>query len=409
MEREAGLTGSRRGAASLWRIVPALGIAQIIAWGSLYYSLAVLGPPMRVELGIGEPMLFGAFTMSLLLSGLAAPIAGKLIDGRGGRMVLSAGSALAALALGVIATATSAAVFVIGWAIAGIAMAACLYDAAFSTLNQIAGASYRRALTALTLVAGFASTIFWPLSHVLLEVVGWRQTLALYAGLQLLVCLPIHVWLVPAHRPRRTLDGSSRAPEAPHAPTGMSYRWLAAAFALAAFIFSVLSVHLISLLQTAGLSATDAIVVGALIGPMQVAGRVVEFVFARNVRATAVGAVSLAIMLVALVLLWFVHSLSPVAFAFAVLYGSSNGIITIVRGTVPAELFGRDGYGELLGRLARPVFIAQAIAPAAFAVALSSGLSPGGGVLGLAGCAAAALVAYWFATGDARRQAMLRV
>jgi predicted MFS family arabinose efflux permease len=388
---------------SLRRIVPALGIAQIVGWGSLYYSIAVLAAPMRADIGIAEPVLFGAFTLSLLISGLAAPAAGRLIDRRGGRTVLSAGSALGALALGIIASATGPALFVLGWAIAGVAMAACLYDAAFTTLHQIAGADYRRALTALTLVAGFASTVFWPLSHVLLEAVGWRQALALYAGLHLAVCLPIHRWVVPVHRARRMPDEAAPAAEPRHAATPASFRWLAAAFALTTFVFSVLSVHLIALLQGAGLSATDAILVGALIGPMQVAGRLLEFVFARNVRATIVGAVSFALMLVALGLLWHVQALSPLAFAFAALYGASNGIITIVRGTVPAELFGREGYGELLGRLARPAFLAQAIAPVAFAVALAGGLSRSDGVLALAGCAAAALVAYRLATRAARR------
>jgi predicted MFS family arabinose efflux permease len=389
---------SRHDGAGLWRVVPALGLAQIVGWGSLYYSIAVLAAPMRADLGIAEPVLFGAFTLGLLVSGLAAPVAGRLIDRRGGRTVLSIGSALAALALGVIESATVPAVFVLGWAIAGVAMAACLYDAAFTTLHQIAGADYRRALTALTLVAGFASTVFWPLSHVLLEAVGWRQTLELYAGLHLAVCLPIHFLVVPAHRKRPAAGAGAHAAEPRPTATPSSYRWLAAAFALTTFVFSALSVHLIALLQGAGLSATDAIVVGALIGPMQVAGRLLEFVFARNVRATVVGAVSFALMLAAIVLLWFVQALSPLAFAFAALYGASNGVITIVRGTVPAELFGRAAYGELLGRLARPAFIAQAIAPAAFAVALSAGLSPSDGVLALAGCAAIALLAYRLAT-----------
>jgi MFS family permease len=399
------MTTADTGTAGLWRTVPALGLAQIIGWGSLYYSIAVLAAPMRTDLAMSEPFLFGTFTASLLVSGFAAPIAGRLIDRHGGRIVLAAGSALAALALAVIASSKSPLWFVLGWAVAGVAMAACLYDAAFSTLSQIAGTRFRQALTALTLVAGFASTVFWPLSHVLLEAVGWRQALALYAGLHLLVCLPVHLLAVPKHRARpRPHDAPTNPPQRLETPT--AFFWLAAAFAAATFVFSVLSVHLIGLLKSAGLSAVDAIVVASLIGPMQVAGRAAEFLFARNLRATAVGGVALAVMFVAMLCLWRVEAPSLLAFVFAVLYGCANGIVTIVRGTVPAELFGRDAYGALLGRLARPAFIAQALAPVAFSVALTGGLSRSGGVLGLALCVALALACYLLAVAAARRPAV---
>jgi MFS family permease len=397
------------GSAGLWRIVPALGIAQIIAWGSLYYSIAVLAAPMRTDLALSEPFLFGTFSASLLVSGLAAPIAGRLIDRYGGRIVLAAGSVLGALALSVIASSTGRLWFAAGWAVAGVAMAACLYDAAFSTLNQIAGMRFRQALTALTLVAGFASTVFWPLSHVLLEAVGWRQTLALYAALHLFVCLPVHLLAVPRHAARRSPSEPPAQPAPARARMPAAFFWLAAAFALATFVFSVLAVHLIGLLTSAGLSAIDAIVVASLIGPMQVAGRAAEFLFARNLRATTVGAAALGVMLAAMLCLWQVQAPSLLAFAFAVLYGCSNGIVTIVRGTVPAELFGRDAYGELLGRLARPAFIAQALAPLAFSIALTSGLSQSGGILGLALCVALALGCYVLAAAAARRPAIAAV
>lgn len=389
---------------SLWRVVPALGVAQIIAWGSLYYSIAVLATPMQSGLDLGETFVFGAFTMSLLISGGAAPVVGRLIDEWGGRTVLSAGSALGALALAIIAVAPNGLVFLIGWAIAGIALAAGLYEAAFATLNQVAGERYRQALTALTLFGGFASTVFWPLSHVLLETVGWRQTLGVYAALNFLVCLPIHLWLVPKRRSAPAGQPAQAAEHPTRRPMRPGYAWLAVAFSLGMFVFSVVSVHLIGLLRAAGLSAADAILIGALIGPMQVVGRMIEFVFARNVRATVVGAVSFGLMLAALVLLWFVQGLSALAFAFAALYGCSNGIMTIVRGSVPAELYGRQGYGELLGRLARPAFVARAVAPVVFAGALAGGLSESGGVLALALCALLGLISYSLATAAVRAQ-----
>jgi predicted MFS family arabinose efflux permease len=277
-------------------------------------------------------------------------------------------------------------------------MALCLYDAAFTALNEIAGSSYRKAVTAVTLFGGFASTVFWPLSQVLLDAVGWRQTLALYAALQVFICLPMHLWLVPPHRAAALPDLSTGLHSDPgHAAVVANYAWLALAFALSAFVFSAMSVHLITLLKSGGLSAKDAVLVAALIGPMQVLGRIIEFTFARNIRPTIVGTMSFLLMLLALLSLLPVQALSPLAFLFAALYGFSNGIMTIVRGTVPAELFGRVGYGVLLGKLARPAFIAKAVAPVVFSVVLAAGLLRHSAILALAGCSALSLIAYLIA------------
>lgn len=382
--------------------VCALGITQIISWGSFYYTIAVLGEAMRRDLGVSQTLLFGAFTLSLFLSGLAAPTAGKLIDDRGGRIVLSLGSCIGAAALVLFATASGPLTLVLASLVAGIAMAALLYDAAFAALNQIAGASYRRAVTALTLFGGFASTVFWPLSQVLLDAIDWRQTLMVYAGLQLAVCLPLHWWLLPGHRPE-TAPVTPSADEKPgaSAPAAADYAWLAAAFALVTFVSSALLIHLITLLKSAGLDAKDAVFVAALIGPMQVVGRILEFTVARNIRPVTIGTVSFVLMLLAAIVLYFVQGLSPLAFLFAALFGFSNGIMTIVRGTVPAVLFGRAGYGVLLGKLARPAFIARALAPVVFSVAMTAGLMRGNAIFALIGCAALAAVAYQLAIARA--------
>jgi predicted MFS family arabinose efflux permease len=387
----------------LFTIVCALGIAQIISWGSFYYSIAVLGESMRRDLGVSETVLFGAFTFSLLLSGLAAPMTGKLIDERGGRLILSLGSCVGAAALLLLATATGPITLVLGSAMAGVAMAACLYDAAFASMNQIAGASYRKAVTALTLFGGFASTAFWPLSQVLLDAMGWRMTLAVYAGLQLFICLPLHRRLLPAHRAAAAASQASAAAGSAPSPATADYAWLAAAFALGSFVLSVLSVHVISLLKSAGLGAKDAVLVASLFGPMQVLGRLLELAVARNIRPMAIGTISFALMVLALVTLFFVQGLSPLAFLFAALYGFSNGLMTIIRGTVPAALFGRVGYGALLGKLARPAFIARALAPVAFSVAMTAGLVRGNAILALAACAALSLAAYQLAVKKASR------
>ena len=384
-------------------LIPALGVAQIISWGSLFYAIAVLGEAMRAELGISATWLFGAFTVGLLASGIVSPAVGRLVDTRGGRFVLSWGSILGAAALAILASAQHYAALFAGWTLAGVAMAACLYDPAFATLHQLADASYRRSVTALTLFGGFASTVFWPLSQWLQDTVGWRDALWIYAALHLAVCLPLHAWFVPARRAADELADATRsepvvAPErAPRRAAGAAYYALAAAFAAAAFLSATLSAHLITLLKSAGLGARDAVLVSSLIGPMQVAGRIAEFGFARRLSAITAGALAFALMTAGLACLAFVDGLGAVAFAFAVLYGWSNGVMTIVRGTVPATLFGRRNYGALLGRLALPAFVAKAIAPVAFTWLIAAGLAQVSALWVLVLVSVAALIGYRWA------------
>jgi predicted MFS family arabinose efflux permease len=207
--------------------------------------------------------------------------------------------------------------------------------------------------------------VFWPLSQYLLDEIGWRQTFAIYAGLHLLVCLPLHLLLVPR------IHGAHVAAEAPHvlpevrAGDRAIFGWLATALALAAFMGAAMAAHVIDLLTVTGLTARDAVLVGSLIGPMQVAGRVMEFAFGRHMRALAVGTLAFTLMATSLAVFTQVRGVWIVALAFAMIYGWSNGVMTIVRGTVPAELFGARGYGALLGRLARPQFILKSSAPLA--------------------------------------------
>ena len=366
--------------ARLARLIPALGVAQIVSWGSLFYPIAVLGNAMRDNLAISATSLFGAFTVGLLCSGAVSPAVGRLIDARGGRFVLSCGSLLAAAALAVLASAQHYATLFAGWALAGVAMGACLYDPAFATLHQVAGHAYRRAVTALTLFGGFASTVFWPLSQWLQDAVGWRETLWIYAALHLVVCFPLHAGFVPARGAVAPLEtGEAFVAPAQTSPRagGRAFYALAAALAAAAFLSATLSAHLIELLKSAGFAARDAVFVASLIGPMQVAGRIAELGFARRVSPLAAGTLAFGLMTAGVACLAFVDGPSALAFAFAVLYGWSNGVMTIVRGTVPAALFGRRNYGALLGRLALPAFVAKAIAPVAFTWLLAAGLARG--------------------------------
>ncbi len=382
-------------------MIVGLGVAQLVSWGTLIYAVAVLGEPMAIDLGVSTTAVFGAFSLSLAVSGLAAPRLGKLIDRVGGRQVLALGSLAAAVSLCAVALAPTLELFVLAWGLAGVARAMTLYEAAFATLSQHASESFRQAVTAITLIGGLAGTVFFPMSLIALEHLGWRGTLLAFAACELTVCLPLHLWCVPA-------GSGTRAPGAkvPFSTTSGStrdiplsrYVALATSFALTAFITSALSVHVISLLQAKGFAAAAAVAVASLIGPMQIAGRVMEFSFGRHFSSRAIGTTTLVVLVSSLIVLLFVSAQIALAIVFAVAYGWANGVQTIVRGTVPAELFGHAGYGHLMGRLAFPSFVARAVAPIALSVAGATILGADFSVYLLVGAAVLALVTYRIAT-----------
>ena len=379
-------------------LISALGVAQIASWGSLFYAIGVLGPAMRRDLGISELFLFGSFTAGLFASGIAAPMVGRLIDRRGGRFALCGGSLLGALACALLAIAPNREVMVLGWLVAGLAMAACLYDPAFATLSQHAHDRYRRSVTALTLFGGFASTVFWPLSHLLLEAWGWRITWAIYAGIHIFLCFPLHRFFVPDYVREVGADEKPVAAEQSAAFGDPRLPWLAASFAIATFIFGVIAVHLISLLTHAGLTSAQAVTISMLVGPLQVAGRVIELGISRRVTAVTVGLFAFGLMLLALVSLISVEGFGIAAVLFVISYGCGNGILTIVRGSAPVELFGSRGLGSLLGYLGRPIFFAKAIAPAAFSALVTFGLTRNGALAAMIAFAIAGMGSYAMAT-----------
>jgi MFS family permease len=383
---------------NLWRTVSGLGIGQIIAWGSLYYSIAVLAAPIRAELGLSDLVIFGAFTLSQLISGFAAPFVGRQLDQRGGRVVLVVASLLGAVAFLLLAAATGPVSYTLAWLVAGLAISCGLYDTAMGALSQVAGASYRRAVTGLTLWGGFASTVFWPLGGWLIPLLGWRNTCLVYAGLHLLVNAPLYAWSLPRIQGRRSPPApAGSAPGATPAFDHRAFAWLGMAFGLASFTVGALSVHIIDTLKAYNFSAGEAIFVAALIGPMQVAGRIAEFLFAGRVRPLTVGTLSLGMLAVSIVLLWRMDAVLVLAVVFVTLYGWSNGTFTIVRGTVPPALFGSDRVGELLGRLSRPAFLARALAPGIFSAVVTAGIPHRTAVLGLALLSVATVGCYLMA------------
>jgi predicted MFS family arabinose efflux permease len=378
-------------------LVTGVGIAQIASWGSLYYAIGVLGKPMREDLGVSELFVFTAFTVGLLLSGTLAPWIGRSIDRLGGRRVLAWGSVASAIALAILALAPNAIVMTVGWLVAGAAMSASLYDPAFATLSQHSGSHYRRAVTSLTLLGGFASTVSWPLSHYLLEAHGWRWTLGAYAAFQIVVCLPLHLAVIPRgpHASHRaSLESEVRSP----AFSDSRLPILRLAFALGAFITGVVGVHMVGLLSDVGLTAAEAVTIAMLMGPMQVAGRIVELAFSRHVRAVTAGLISFALIGCSVAVLALTQGMGAMAILFVTLYGCGNGVMTIVRGTAPVELYGREGLGELLGYFARVASYAKAIAPAAWPALLAMGLGLRGAIGTLALVAFAGLAGFAFAT-----------
>src|SRR5450432_1614846 len=383
-------------------LVASLGIAQIVSWGTLFYSIGVLGPAMRADLGASELFLFGSFTAGLLVSGTLAPVAGRLIDARGGRFVLSLGSGAGFVAMSILAVAPNPAVMAAGWLVAGAAMSSCLYDPAFATLSQHSGSRYRSAVTALTLFGGFASTVFWPVSHLLLQAWGWRSAFGIYAALHLFVCLPIHL-RVPRHAKIPHPDGldSPKAAARSSAFSDPRLRWLTASFALVAFIVGVVAIHMIELLTSAGLTPAQAVTVSMLVGPMQVAGRIVVFAFAGQVRVTRLGMTAFTLILASLAALFGANGFGVAAILFVAVYGTGNGVLTIVRGTTPAELFGRDGLGSVLGHLSRAGLYSTAVAPAAYSMLITIGLTRASAIATLMAVALGAMGCYGLAVRSA--------
>jgi MFS family permease len=354
----------RAGDASFGTIA-ALGLAQIISWGSVYYAFAFLVTPLMDASGADKATVFAAFSLGLLVSGLLSAPVGALIDRIGGRGVMTVGSLAAAALLAALTLVHSVLALYAVWAGLGAVMAATLYEPAFAVITRLFASNYRRAITSLTLFGGFASTVFWPLTQFLIAEVGWRNALFVLAGCNLFVCAPLHWWVLPRD------GGRGRTPAAAALGRGAFraalrtpvFYLLTIAFTGNALVFSATQVHLMSMLQSKGLSAASAALVGAMIGPMQVTGRVLELAFASRVSASTVGILAMGFLPLSLWLLGAAGVQWPLLVCFAVVYGTGNGAMTVVRGAIPAELFGRDAYGAINGAMAAPVTVAKAAGP----------------------------------------------
>ena len=370
------------------RVVVALGITQTLAWASSYYIPAVLAVPMARSLDIASSWVFGAFSAALVLSALIAPWVGRMIDAKGGRVMLTASNLVLAAGLALLAAAQGPAVMVLGWLVMGLGISMGLYDAAFATLAGLYGRAARGPITGITLIAGFASTVGWPVSAVLEEVVGWRGACLAWAGLHLVLGLPLNRFLVPAAPPPQKAAAQPE-PEGPPPPR-FAMPLLAVVFATTWFVAGAMAAHLPVLLEAAGTAPAVAIAAGALIGPAQVGARILEFGFLRRFHPlVSARMATLCHPIGAVVLALFG---GPAAAVFVVLHGMGNGVLTIAKGTLPLAVFGPVGYGARTGLISAPSRLLQATAPFLFGLVLE-GAGVAWALWLTAGCCLAAFVA----------------
>jgi MFS family permease len=379
------------------RVVVVLGATQTLAWASSTYLPAILAAPIARDLGLARSTVFLAFSVSLLVMAALGPAAGRAIDRAGGRGTLMLSNLVLAAGLVLLGCAHGPVLLFGAWCVLGAGMALGLYDAAFAALVRLFGTEARKPITGITLIAGFASTVGWPLTAYLDARIGWRGACFVWAALHLLVALPLHWRVIPrvAEAPgaapsaggstdagARTGAGAGRdesgrddqAEGLDDASRPRRFALLATYFAATAFVTSAYAAHLPGLLAAMGAGAAGAVLAAALLGPAQVAARLVEFgVISRwNVHALTTARWATALHPVACLLLGLAGGPPTLAAVFALLHGAGNGMITIAKGTLPLALFGAAGYGLTQGWLGVGARIVQAGAPYAFGLTLDS-------------------------------------
>jgi hypothetical protein len=355
-------------------VITALGISQILAWGTSFYFPAVFAEPILRDTGWSLGFVVGGTSLGLLVAGLISPQVGKLIDAHGGRPVLLASSLFYAAGLIGVGLSPVLPVYLAAWVLIGIGMGTGLYDAVFAALGRLYGSEARGPITNLTLFGGFSSTICWPLSALMIDHVGWRSACLIYAGLHLLVSLPLQMAVVRPAAARAaaapTRDDEAQRAEWPQLPNeSVIFALLAVVLSVAAGIGSIVVVHLLIFLQARGVDFAVAVSLGTLFGPAQVGARVVERLFGARYHPiwTMVGSCTL--MAVGLLML---SSNFPILVLTILLYGAGYGVSWIGRGTLPLALFGPVRFPRLMGKLAFPSLIVQALAPSAGALLIEA-------------------------------------
>lgn len=397
-----------RDSAAGWPLIVALAVGQLVSWGSIYYGFSLFVVPMETDLGWSRTAINGALSLGLLTSGFCAYAVGSWIDNHGGRLLMAAGSALGAVLLAAWSRIDTVFALYAIWFGLGLAMAATLYEPVFAVITRAFPQSYRTRITALTLIGGLASTVFIPLTQVLIDGLGWRNALVVLALCNLLICLPIHAFILRDGNGRGAGTGRSAedrriAAEATRRAFRHPVFWgLAVCFAAYNATFSALTFHIIPLLHERAVPTGTIVAAIAVIGPSQVAGRIALLAIGRRAPTAIVGRVVVLAFPASVALLIAFPSSIAALFAFALLYGGANGIMTIIRGTAVPDLMWREGYGAINGALTFPSSVARALAPLGAAVIWGVRQDYGLVLWSIIGGALLAAAGFWYAAASAR-------
>ena len=343
-------------------VIAVLGTTQTLAWASTYYLPAILADRISDELGIPSSWFFAAFSGSLVVAAMVGPRVGRTVDAIGGREVLAASNVIIAIGLAALAFAHSQPMLWFAWLVLGLGMGVGLYDTAFAALGRIYGTDARSAITGITLVAGFASTVGWPLTAWGATELGWRETCLAWSAANLCLGLPLNYFLLP--KPTNVAAAKQSAGK-PHVPIDRTMIVLGLAFAASWMVVAAMAVHLPRLLEVAGATSVQAVAAGALIGPAQVGARILEASALKRFHPMVSARLSVALHPIGAAVL-ALFGATAASGAFAVLHGAGSGILTIARGTVPLAMFGAQNYGYRLGLLGAPSRVAMAAAPLLF-------------------------------------------
>jgi MFS family permease len=381
-----------------WRAVSVLGVTQILSWGALFYPPVLTIPLIASDHGWSRSFAMAGFSVALFVGGLCSRTVGGAIDRLGGHVVMPVGSLLGAIGLVGLVSAPGAATYFAAWITLGVAMAASLYDPAFATLGRIFGAAARAPITTLTLAGGFASTLSWPATQILLDAISWRGAYLVYAALLAGLAAPLHAFALPRQRAGGTVPSTTASEQTakPFVPAhGLAFILVAAGFAAYAFVPSALSAQLLAIFRKFGLESATVVAIGMLFGPAQVLARICELSFARRLHPLWIARFAVGLLVAAFILLAVFRFSAVLAAIFAILYGMSNGLLTIARGTVPLALFGAAGYGRLMGRIGGPYLVVQSLAPVALTF-VADRVSGAVALAVVAGFAAVALTCFAF-------------
>lgn len=353
------------------RALAVLSVTMIITWGTLFYGITLIGPRIMAETGWSKTLIYGAFSLALLASGVIAPRVGGWIDRHGGRGLMALGAVIGGLGYALLAIAQTPQILYLAYAVIGVGMAGTLYDPAFASLARIAGPKARIAITMLTLGGGLASTVFWPLGLWLLSFMDWRGLCLVFAALNGVICAVLHFIGISSEKASAAMPGQmteSANGKAPEAMRGKVIALLALVFIAINVVSSSMSVHLVALMGSLGLTEAQAVSIGMLIGPSQSAGRLIELMLGGAYPVMRLGYVAVGFMPLSFAILLAAGGVLWAVYAFALTYGLSNGLVTIARGVLVLGLLGRENYGRTLGAIAAPTLAAKSMSPLAFAV-----------------------------------------